>query len=744
MPLQVVSSSFCNDVHEAFQELFREDVMKQVALICMTIALSIGMAFALTMAPDQPFTAMGSPSSGQEISGGLNPPACTFSINPVQIMTSYYDYMLGSYNTLPLRVIPNAQGGGYFLTFHAKASPDGPLKAHGAHLDVMGNLVSNYQICPVTATEEAYPGMAVEPYSGKPVYAMQSNWDADPVREVISSSDAFMCGISGLYNEIDVVIDNSFTPLSSIYNPADNSEFIWPVVQTKGVNSNSNLSRVYVMGRNNTLYDGYPSENVRIAYAYINQDLVEGGIPLRWRYTAIPELEIWRRSRIWRRPFTSMIPDSSNKLYVAGYHFAVDKITNELIHEPDFDVFRCENYGTGAWSRRSHFSNIPSWNPPSSPGGEGYFGSAESSYPDDQLTWRIMNSSNLNAVSNQYGNVIVPALWSLSTPDGNYWPGFHTVKCMIYRPLINTFTISEIYPRKHYGDPFNLAFTPWDTQAPWGEPEYYPNNAGGYELRPEQIFPFPHWDESLHDGNMMFHYNNLKVTEVNEDGMMVAVWQDSYKAKRYHELGDTDYAAYAETPEIYISVSGSSGFYWSDPIILNNVLTPELANIKPMWVYPADTVKYVGGDGYQRLGRLGLLFVDDNDWGAQAIMSPPVTPDNCRVMFAELEIEFPGYMATDDGMSPVAPLSVISNAYPNPFRDQLSISLQLKENVQDYSLKIYNIKGQCVYESQGQAAGTTELTWNGCNQRGNKAPAGVYLLQLKTESGSSVRKVLLD
>ncbi|MDD4276532.1 MAG: hypothetical protein PHT37_01390, partial [Candidatus Cloacimonetes bacterium] len=48
-----------------------------------------------------------------------------FTHAPDALMTSYYDYMIGSYNSLPLRTIPDAAGGGYHLTFHAKTTPTG-------------------------------------------------------------------------------------------------------------------------------------------------------------------------------------------------------------------------------------------------------------------------------------------------------------------------------------------------------------------------------------------------------------------------------------------------------------------------------------------------------------------------------------------------------------------------------------------------------------------------------------------
>jgi hypothetical protein len=78
--------------------------------------------------------------------------------------------------------------------------------------------------------------------------------------------------------------------------------------------------------------------------------------------------------------------------------------------------------------------------------------------------------------------------------------------------------------------------------------------------------------------------------------MMVAVWQDSKRASLVVQYPQ-DYpemVPYASGAEIMISVSSNNGNSWSEPIRLNAVDTPQLANMKPMWVYPANKVIYTG------------------------------------------------------------------------------------------------------------------------------------------------------
>ena len=61
--------------------------------------------------------------------------------------------------------------------------------------------------------------------------------------------------------------------------------------------------------------------------------------------------------------------------------------------------------------------------------------------------------------------------------------------------------------------------------------------------------------------------------------------------------------------------------------MLNNVDTPELADIKPMWVYPADRMIFTGINHYGfKEGKLGLMFYDDFTWGSNSL-PPPYHPD---------------------------------------------------------------------------------------------------------------------
>jgi hypothetical protein len=717
--------------------------MKKLLLLCLCICLTLGLANAKEMLPDTAMKALQSPSTGQSIRQTRTTPTYSFTRTPTSIMTSYYDYMIGSYNSLPLRVIPVSAGGGYFMTYHGKRTPTGTRRVFYAHLDAQGNLINNNEITPMI-NNEGYPGLGVDPVSGKPLYAWHANADADAEMEVQFTSDAFIFGISGLFNELQVTADNPYTVTPGQGDPTIDNEFLWPTAQI-GPSPVAGMRRVYVAMRNFVTHTFGPSENILIAYADFNGDMIENGVPLQWSHTSVPEMNQWNHDATWRRPFHSLTSDNMGNLYYAGYHFATEADGTTDIPEEDVDIFKCDNYGEGTWTRLSNWSHIPSWNPPGTPGGTGYFvGDGDVPYPDNELVWALANSSHVNAVVDNSGRIIFAGVWAQSTTSGGYWTDYQVVKSMIWDPVDNSFAVKEIHPQKNPADDHNLAWTNWDLEAPWGVPEYFPSDDGNSYLSPEKLFPFPHWDSSLHTDAMEFHYNNIKVSEVNDQGMMVAVWQDSRRAKSANEDSDPDFAAFSTVPEIYIATSDDSGDHWGAPICLNSVETPEFAGIKPMWVYPADKVLYVDTvDGF-KIGKIGFMFYNDYTWGSNA-NTPPAHPtnDGGQVMFMELQITFPHNISNANGTAP-AVTRLLNPNYPNPFNPETTISFDMPKTG-SARLDIFNVKGQLVKNLFNGSApyGKTTTVWNGTDKNGKAVTSCVYFYRLNTEGHSETRKMML-
>jgi hypothetical protein len=744
--------------------------------------------------------------------------------------------MIGGYNSLPLRVVPSSAGGGYFATYQARRTVTGLRRTFYAFLDAQGNMINNNEVS-TNSLQEGYSTVAVDPVSGKPLYAWHADVDNDSRLEVMFTSDAFIAGIAGLFNDPQIIVDNPITLTSPAGNITTDNEFIWPCAVI-GPSPIAGKRRVYVLSRNYTTHAYGPSENAYIRYADFDIDMIEGGIPLVWNTSnfTIPELDQWNEGDMWRRASLALTCDDNGNLYYCGYHYAYDPVSEMDVQEADLDVFKCTNYGMGTWSRMSAYSDLPSWNPPASPNGDGGFFLDENGnpYADNELKWVIMNSGHLNASIDGENRIHIPALWGLRNADGAYYKNLQVVKEFIFNPnagAYQLFSIKEVYPRKDDGNGHDAYYQPWDTEQPWGVVDAWDMDANGvYSPQMATIWPFAQWDETLYNDAMMFHYNNVKVTEANNHGMMAMVWQDSQRARWYHVDGDTTYVNYANTPEIYIAISPNNGWTWYDPIVLNNVNTPQLAGMKPKWVYPADKMIFMGYNGsYNKVGKLGLIFYNDYDWYTSC-MTPPVgvTNPGGQVMFMELQITVPEYyedpiyvempstnlpsgtyngaidvtlacatwgasiLYTTDGSNPLVngttytgPIHIsqtttlkavgystflepsgiitrvyeigvanpenpdtplvtgISQLYPNPFSGSLAIKLGFKEANQDYQLKIYNLKGECVYEIQGIGTGKLDLAWDGTSDTGRRLPKGVYILSFKSGSTKQTRKITL-
>ncbi len=90
------------------------------------------------------------------------------------------------------------------------------------------------------------------------------------------------------------------------------------------------------------------------------------------------------------------------------------------------------------------------------------------------------------------------------------------------------------------------------------------------------------------------------------------------------------------------------------------------------------------------------------------------------------------------------PAILALSAHPNPFRDQVSISLNAKEPG-PLSVSVYDLRGRLVrtLEPSSINSGSSYLDWDGKDSHGVKASPGVYLIRAECSRQTATRKVLL-
>jgi hypothetical protein len=90
----------------------------------------------------------------------------------------------------------------------------------------------------------------------------------------------------------------------------------------------------------------------------------------------------------------------------------------------------------------------------------------------------------------------------------------------------------------------------------------------------------------------------------------------------------------------------------------------------------------------------------------------------------------------------VRPFRVYQN-FPNPFRSSTVIQFDLPERTA-ITLRVYDVQGRLVRTLEDDAfdAGRHQVTWDGKDEAGRGAPAGIYFYRLRTDREASVRRIV--
>ena len=82
-------------------------------------------------------------------------------------------------------------------------------------------------------------------------------------------------------------------------------------------------------------------------------------------------------------------------------------------------------------------------------------------------------------------------------------------------------------------------------------------------------------------------------------------------------------------------------------------------------------------------------------------------------------------------------------AYPNPFKEHLTIEYQLQQDGQ-VEIQIHNILGQKIKSlvKEDQQAGLKRVKWDGFDESGSLVSSGMYYITLRTPTDKKVIKVM--
>lgn len=643
-------------------------------------------------------------------------PEHSVSVIPSPIMFSSYDYMIGGYNASSVKIIPDFWGGGVLTAFHGMSSASSGRKCFLAYTNANG-FVQSLDSVSVNDAINGYPSMDFDEVSGMVFMAWHNQ---------VSTDDHYSIhGIIGVLN--NGVFTSLFYPTRILPPQGNTLSYLWPIVKF-GRSPVHNMRRIYIMAKRSG-GTTYPIEVPFIAYADFDPGQVTASTVLNWNYISAPQIESWALDTIsYRRAQLTFVTGNDDKFYLIGHHTAMNLQTEMEIDEPKLDVWVMDNYGQGVWQRYSAVIEQPHscQMPPSNTG----FYASES------------NSTHFNAVLNTEGIIQFPSLYTTYQyieGETYYLPTVHALRNVVFDTQSNSFRIDDLYPQgaSPHSDP---AYTPWDINEDGFVDEV--DNLGNPVL--PTTWPFNYWDMNAHGNSMTYYYNLMLLTEPNDLGWMACVWQDCNRSRLYnHPLSQNpELEPFAQSPEIFISLSPDNGWTWLDPVKLNRVETPALVNMKPMWVYPANKIVQVAHTNSYDTGRLYLMFYDDNSWGSYSLSSPIGLNNGGVVKLMGVDLTLTNTGTHDPAQSPQI-VTKLTNT-PNPFSTSTEISFHLAK-AGKVNLDIYNVKGQHIKtlaNSIGKA-GINRLSWDAKDNDNNRVASGMYFYQLKVDNKTITKKLLL-
>ena len=656
-------------------------------------------------------------------------PEWEFYRDPVGLITNYYDYMPGSYNSTPVRIQPDAVGGGIYITFHARETAASTRRVYYAYIDAAGN-VTNVATISTDDLHEGYSGVDVDPETGDPIAAWHVNIEPGTADlEVVVTYDLYHLGSPGLWKTPFIIIDdtNPVTP-NGTYD-----EFIWPYVFI-GPSPDPDKRRVYVQANNSdsTTPSGSPSENQLVGWADFDVNDFNAQSELDWTYFTIPIMDDWHMSiPEWNRPNGGMAVSEDGKVAFMGY-VITDGTTSTV---PDrYYAFVNDNYGEGDFD----FYEVPcEYDIPNPQNQDGTyrFIDATTLLPHElYMEPYLCNHQNVIFVDGGtklkwMGNMnmmIHPASWYPDLPM--MYPKMYTFDLVTEEFSFADMWITGANP---YDD---VPMLPWDLDEDGIVDEFDPD---GYVMWVDG-WPIYHFDNGV-----AFHENTMKLCKNEEKGWVASVWSEGLKS-RLGNIPEPGYEAWAEYPEVAVAISNDMGETWQETIIFNakaddDNYAPELAGMIPCYIYPGDVIQDLG-DGY---GMMHLFFLDDNSYGS-SIHGHGENLGGTQI-YTALKIKFDEGPGGSENNTITPAIAELGQNYPNPFNPETNIAYNIQQ-AGDVTIEVFNVKGQLVKTLVDgyQTSGNHTATWNGKDANNSSVASGVYFYKMKVGGRyTSTKKMIL-
>jgi len=160
---------------------------------------------------------------------------------------------------------------------------------------------------------------------------------------------------------------------------------------------------------------------------------------------------------------------------------------------------------------------------------------------------------------------------------------------------------------------------------------------------------------------------------------------------------------------------------------------------------------FVGGDPFSYELSTGSPCIDAGTIDTTGLHLPEYDlAGNTRIYNGIIDIgayEWQGQGIDEPDTSFIHNLYLFNNS-PNPFKESTTISFISAdyERIKDYTLSIYNTKGQLVkryYGSKDDFWVRTEIVWDGRDESGKQVAPGTYLYKLEYNGNAVVRKMVL-